>query len=1849
MKLSWSSAGGGTARTLGTLLAGVLLVLAASGCGKPGPMRSDADAGDGGRLDGSVGGETNPDVRRDGTAGSDGGSCERGTGSKTTGQECSCAAECASGFCADGVCCNTACTEGCKTCDAPGGTPGTCVGIAAGSPPRTATACAATDASTCGLDGKCDGAGACRRHVPGTLCMPGRCDGDAVVGSFACDGAGRCKPGATLICLPYSCNQAAGTCYDSCTSNAQCVSGRQCVAGSCGKRPKGAKCEVDDQCVSGFCTDGVCCNVGCLGPCVSCATPMREGTCWPADQGQPDPHRQCRNMGESSCGQTGLCDGFGGCAKFPRETVCIPPSCSGNRLNTPGTCNGLGTCQQPGVQNCNPFRCVGSACTNVCFTDRDCADGIACVNNTCGPKLNGQVCQLGTECLSGNCVDSVCCENACTGACRSCALPSSAGRCMPIAAGSPDPRLMCAVQAESTCGTNGNCDGSGGCQKHPVNTVCAAETCVSNVYTPASMCNASGQCVAPDSRPCSPFGCNVNKCFTACTANNQCVVPNVCIDNSCGLKDPGAECTLGDECKSGFCAQGVCCDQACNTPCKSCIAGTLGVCSNVTNNEIDPEARCSDQGAASCGTNGRCEAGACQRYVSGTPCMPASCPTTTDLFTALSTCDGAGTCVTPAQSDCFPYQCGTNACLASCTSNDDCKAPAVCTNGTCGLKPPGAACSDREECLSGFCEQGFCCETACTGICKSCGLPQSRGTCSNLASGDGDLLSRCPDMGPTSCSTDGFCDGNGACRLYDANTTCAAASCPVNQSMLTTDRTCDGRGVCQPPSMLACAPYVCNGTTACKAACTVDGDCLAPNICDLQINRCGNKLRLGQQCTSTDQCLTGNYCVDGVCCSTMSCGLCQACNVGTSAGNCSNVLLGNPEPRNLCTPNPPCGNTGACNGAGACQFAATTVSCGVQSCTGSSFTPVSNCNGTGGCAPATASGCSPYVCGGDTCRTSCTADSHCLAPFTCQGTAPNRSCALKPNGVTCTAANQCISGNCVDGYCCGSASCPLCQACNITGSLGMCANIAAGAAAPSGQCLVSPPCGNTGACNGAGACQQTASTVSCGLAMSCTGTTFQAASFCSGSGACNQAATSSCNEYVCNTNGTCRTSCTADAHCSSTSLYCNVNGSCVAKKAPGAACGAPNECGTGSCTDGVCCATSSCSACQACNLNGAGTCSNVPNNMADPGSCAPNGECGNTGVCNGNGGCTQRSASTVCGNPISCTGTTFQPPSFCSGAGACNQTNTVDCGAYKCGTNNACRSTCTTDNDCTTGNYCTGNASAPGSCVAKKGLGEACGGGNQCTSNSCTDGVCCTTGSCPACQSCSGTGAAGTCSNVPNGSTDPGSCAASPPCGNTGVCVNGGCQQASASTTCGAAESCSGTTHQPPSFCNGSGQCSQTSTETCGLYVCGTTTCLQTCNNDGNCIGGHFCTGPGGSCTAKRGLGMSCSGGNQCNSGNCIDGVCCMTNGCSTCQACNLNGVGTCSNVGAGMSDPGSCAPNGECGNTGVCNGGGGCTQQPDTVTCGTAVSCSGTMYQPPSFCSGAGVCNQTSTTTCNGYVCGTNMCQTTCDDDGGCAGTHYCTGPGGMCLPKKTPGQLCGSGHECGTNNCVDGVCCNSGSCSACNSCNNAGNPGSCSADPNGGVCSGFSCPTSSTFQPSGTCMSGSCMAPAVEMCSPFICVSGGCRDTCVNDGHCLPGNFCNTNNGQCEAKRGGGDSCSGDSWCTSTHCTEGVCCGVAACDVCESCAASGNGTCAAVGAGQPPIEQAQCPIQAASTCGRNGLCDGNRMCQLYGTSTECSTSCDFLSGDFTRTYCDGAGMCGPGSVTDDCLLLCDVNGCLL
>jgi hypothetical protein len=1086
-----------------------------------------------------------------GAAGSAGGDakpiCIDGGARAVSGEACGCNSDCQSGFCVDNVCCDSACTDTCKRCDVKGSM-GTCSFVPAGLPPRAASTCPTASASSCGTDGTCDGQGACRKYVMGTVCQPGTCDGAAITNMKTCDGNGTCAAGDSKVCVPYSCDTTKQDCFAACTTNSDCAVGVQCMNGSCGLKMRGSTCKTNDECASGFCTDGVCCAVACQGPCVSCKQTGKVGTCWPIDQGVPDPRQICKDSGPTKCGQTGACDGFGACANYAAETVCVLPSCAGTRLNTPGTCDGQGTCKAPGVQECMPYTCASGTCNTTCNTNVDCAPTIACVNHVCGTgkHTNGSTCTTAADCASSFCVDGVCCNEACGGACRSCALASAKGTCTPIAANTVDNRKVCKDQGVGTCGTNGRCDGAGGCAKYATGSVCAGEKCAANVYTGPSTCNSTGQCVAPTSRACLPFACNGTKCFDACTTSANCVSPNVCNGNSCGKKLAGAPCSAATECATGVCAQGFCCATTCNAACKSCgLAGTEGTCTNVPTGALDPKAMCVDQGAASCGTNGRCAAGACQKYAANTKCADPTCPAGTTTFTGQSTCDGAGKCVTPGATSCFPYACGVGACNATCTVNMMCANNATCINGSCGLEPKGGPCSVTSQCASGLvCSaQGVCCDKACTGPCVSCVLSATLGTCSPLGAGATDPTGQCGVTAASTCANDGKCDGAGACRKWPAGTQCVGPSCPMNASTQNLAKTCDGAGNCNVGGGThQCSPFMCSGGASCLQTCTQNSDCVAPNTC--VGNTCGKK-PLGATCATGDECVAGAFCTDGFCCSSSACGACKACNATGACQNADGTACPSPD---ACHP-----QAGTCSG-GACQSAALNCDdnnpCTADSCnpaSGCVHTPVMNgtaCNDNNACTQTDT--CQSGVCTGSNPKT-CVAD-QCHGAQTCNPATGTCSGSALPDGTACTDGNACTVGDtCQGGTCQGGAAktCTASDQCHTAGTCdpgsGSCSNPAKGDGASCSDgsmcttgetcqggtctggttktCAASDQCHNAGTCDpGTGNCSNPAKgddTPCSDGSMCTTGDTCQG-------GVCTAGTPKTCNNGdACHFNGTC--------------------------------------------------------------------------------------------------------------------------------------------------------------------------------------------------------------------------------------------------------------------------------------------------------------------------------------------------------------------------------------------------------------------------------------------------------------------------------------------------------------------------------------------------------------------------------------------------------------------------------------------------------------------------------------------------------------------------------------------------------
>ena len=307
---------------------------------------------------------------------------------KVNGAACGGSGECASGFCVDGVCCESACGGTCAACSGAktGLADGLCRSITAGTDPDNE--CPADPASTCGLDGTCDGAGACRRWLPGTTCAPESCSVATYTPPSTCDGAGTCNAASTASCLQYVCGPTA--CLTSCASNTDCTAGYFCSAGTCvPQETNGTACGGPGDCTSGYCVDGVCCDSACTGTCQTCSATNSLGTCKFADPGT-NPRNDCTASAASTCGPDGFCDGAGACRKWAAATVCQAASCSSATIHAASTCDGAGTCNAGATTSCGAYQCSGLTCGTSCTTDAACTS--FCAAGVCyasAPNLAG--------------------------------------------------------------------------------------------------------------------------------------------------------------------------------------------------------------------------------------------------------------------------------------------------------------------------------------------------------------------------------------------------------------------------------------------------------------------------------------------------------------------------------------------------------------------------------------------------------------------------------------------------------------------------------------------------------------------------------------------------------------------------------------------------------------------------------------------------------------------------------------------------------------------------------------------------------------------------------------------------------------------------------------------------------------------------------------------------------------------------------------------------------------------------------------------------------------------------------------------------------------------------------------------------------------------------------------------------------------------------------------------------------------------------------------------------------------------------------------------------------------------
>jgi hypothetical protein len=617
-----------------------------------------------------------------------GGTCQLAI---ANGQTCTRDRLCSSGHCADGYCCDQVCNGACDACNLPNKL-GACTPLAdgsAGSPSCTPYLCNGIDQicpTACSGDADCVtgtfcNAGACTATLAnGASCLRTRqCTSGNCVDGYCCDTAcgGSCdecasNPGTCTImpagsagvpaCAPFLCGGTSASCATTCSSNSDCAASSYCQNGVCfGLKANSSTCAADSECFSGFCTDGFCCDA------------------------------RCSDL---------IC---GSCSAIPGRCSAAPE----------------GTAPRGAPNGCGNYACNGQqqSCPNppACTQDLDCVSPNVCAFGSCVPKLTqSSPCQSDGQCMSNHCIDHVCCDTGCLGACFACNLAGTVGTCTQVQAGR-DPRNACG----GTGPCKATCNGSGLCAFPGMSTSCGPASCAGlTTEHRASTCDGAGACVDNGPLDCDAYQCIGTECVTTCLDDSVCAPGERCSGGKCGKhQSDGSVCADNSDCESYHCVDQVCCTTACDGVCQRCdVPGQLGTCTVRVGMDPDHE----------CGGDGSLCAGSCIISAGGNPPTGACAyPGPTQLCDTCKACDQAGHCSQlPANGD-DPRDrsaggCGVVTCqglATECTTVDNLTMNRCSAVGQCVLDNDADRCSaaslvhnkqDGTRCSTGECKSGQC-------------------------------------------------------------------------------------------------------------------------------------------------------------------------------------------------------------------------------------------------------------------------------------------------------------------------------------------------------------------------------------------------------------------------------------------------------------------------------------------------------------------------------------------------------------------------------------------------------------------------------------------------------------------------------------------------------------------------------------------------------------------------------------------------------------------------------------------------------------------------------------------------------------------------------------------------------------------------------------------------------------------------------------------------------------------------------------------------------------------------------------------------------------------------------------
>lgn len=356
--------------------------------------------------------------------------------------------------------------------------------------------------------------------------------------------------------------------------------------------------------------------------------------------------------------------------------------------------------------------------------------------------------------------------------------------------------------------------------------------------------------------------------------------------------------------------------------------------------------------------------------------------------------------------------------------------PGACCLVDCVFAPAGSSCREAV----GSCDVPEVCSGADAACPKD--VVASIGQTCRAASGACDLEEQCTGASP-------YCPAD---SMKAAGSECRSATRPCDKAEL-----CDGVSPACPADAASAAG------TPCRVAA---GSCDLPESCDGASMECPTDILApaGLRCReASGSCDVPESCVGDS-------PLCPDDQVAVAGTECRRAI-------GLCD------QAEHCDGAGsACPpdlHASVGTLCRSSSCANGVEITAARCDAAGLCPTEVRRECAPFVCSVDACADRCVSRADCAVGSQCS----DGTCVptLKP-GTRCTNGENCATGLCVDGVCCDRACEGACEACNVTGSVGICTAVSGAARGTrscagtcvQGVCSSTPSSANGGAANSTG-------------------------------------------------------------------------------------------------------------------------------------------------------------------------------------------------------------------------------------------------------------------------------------------------------------------------------------------------------------------------------------------------------------------------------------------------------------------------------------------------------------------------------------------------------------------------------------------------------------------------------------------------------------------------------------------------------------------------------------------------------------------------------------------------------------